>query len=487
MTTNIKESPLKLLENEKARRSFEFFVGMEFEKLNYQFNWHHKLLCQYLQRFYKKEITNLMVFMPPQHGKSTLVSKLYPAWLLGKNPNKKVVGASYSSDLSSNFNREVQRIIDNVDYNLIFPKTYLNKSNVRLVAQGTYLRNSDIFEIVGSTGSLKSTGVGGSLTGSPCDIGIIDDPVKDAIEAYSLRTQETVWDWYINVFKTRLHNNSQTLLTMTRWHEDDLAGKILKTYKETGEKWDVLILPAIKEDNDNPEDIRQIGESLWEDRHSLAKINIVKKESIRTFTSLYQQRPAPQEGALIKATWFGKISEFDFLKKLELQGGIVNYFVDSAYTEKQMNDPTAIMATCFIDKILFILKVSVKRLEFPELLKHIPLFVKENSHNTNGRVFIEPKASGLSIGQQLRKETMLNIVFTPSPKDDKVTRVNANTAFLEGGRVYLVEGVWNDDFLHECKTFPNAKHDDQVDVLMMAIAESSKNQSPAIIWSSFGG
>jgi len=134
-----------------------------------------------------------MIFLPPQHGKSELISRKFPAWALGKSPSLKIVGTSYSAALSSQFNRDIQRTIDTPEYNLTFPDSFLNQSNVRTVVHGSFLRNSDIFELVNQTGTYKSVGVGGALTGSPCDIGIIDDPVKDAIEAYSVTTQKNIW------------------------------------------------------------------------------------------------------------------------------------------------------------------------------------------------------------------------------------------------------------------------------------------------------
>ena len=226
--------------------------------------------------------------MPPQHGKSELTSRRTPAFILGKNPDKIIVGSSYSADLAISFNRAVQRIIDTPEYAEIFPETKINSQNVVTNAKGSYLRNAHIFEVIGRKGSYKSVGVGSALTGNPADIGIIDDPVKDAVEAKSAIVQQRNWEWYNDVFLTRLHNRSQKLLTMTRWDENDLAGKILKAEPND---WTVLTLPAIKETNDNPEDPREIGEALWEEQHSKEKILKVRNQSKRTFMSLYQQKP----------------------------------------------------------------------------------------------------------------------------------------------------------------------------------------------------
>lgn len=277
---------------ELARRNLLDFVKLN--KPEYEANWHHILLCNYLDRFVKGEIKRLMVFMPPQHGKSELVSRMLPSFILGKNPKTKIVLASYSSDLSSSFNRDCQRIIDSDTYTSIFPNTRLNSSNTVTVAKGNWLRNSDIFETVGYGGYLKTTGVGGSLTGTAADVAIIDDPVKDSIEAMSSTFQYRNWNWYNDVFYTRIHNNTKILITQTRWDANDLSGKLLESMKNGGEQWTILCLPSVKVD-DSPYDIRKKGEALWESRHSLEKLMRVRSQSIRTFESLYQQNPQPTQ------------------------------------------------------------------------------------------------------------------------------------------------------------------------------------------------
>ena len=223
--------------------------------------------------------------MPPQHGKSQLTTRLFPAYQLGKDPNKKIVIASYNATLATRFNRDIQRVIDDIKYHDIFPETILNESNVVTVSE-SFLRNSEIFEIVGHKGFLKAVGRGGALTGTPVDIGIIDDPIKDRAEAMSEVIREGLWSWYQDVFETRLHNDSQQLLIQTRWHEDDLAGKLLRRDSD----WDVIVLEAIKETEKNY-DPREFGEVLWGSKHSLERIQKVKETSPITFNSLYQQSP----------------------------------------------------------------------------------------------------------------------------------------------------------------------------------------------------
>lgn len=276
---------------ELARRNFIDFVLHT--NPSYQANWHHIVLCEYLDRFIKGEIKRLMVFMPPQHGKSQLVSRNLPAYILGKEPLSKIVLASYSSDLACSFNRDCQRIIDSDPYHECFPKTILNKSNVVTVAKGQWLRNADIFETVGYGGFLKTVGVGGSLTGTPADFAIIDDPVKDSVEAMSATYQYRNWNWYNDVLYTRIHNNTGILITQTRWDTNDLSGKLVQEMEKGGEQWVVLTLPALKIGPPTLIDPRDHGEALWPDRHGLAKLETVRRQSLRTFEALYQQNPRP--------------------------------------------------------------------------------------------------------------------------------------------------------------------------------------------------
>lgn len=307
---------------ELARRKYKDFIA--YTKPDYIFNWHHILLSDRLEDFAKGKIRKLMIFVPPQHGKSELGTRRFPAFQLGLNPACKICVCSYSATLAESFNRDIQRIIDDIPYHEVFPKTILNESNVTTDAHGAYLRNSEVFETVGYRGFVKTVGVGGSLTGTPIDVGIIDDPFKDREEAMSSRIRDKVWSWYTDVFKTRLHNESQQLVIMTRWDQDDLAGRILKTEND----WEVVTLQGIKE-RDIPGDPRAIGEALWPERHSLERLLNIKETSPFTFNSLYQQEPKPSKEALVFPDWH----EYDEEPDIEPLIG-----VDFGFS----NDPTAI-------------------------------------------------------------------------------------------------------------------------------------------------
>lgn len=290
---NIKTDEIK---NEIARRNLLEFIKLIDERFT-NVNWHHILICEVVQSFLKSNKKKLAVFIPPQHSKTTIIGENLPAWLFGQNPNLSIVGASYSHNLAKKTNRLIQRKIDTKNYSDIFPSVKLNGKNVVSSSKGSYLRNAEQFEIVNYRGSYKSVGVGGGLTGNPADIIIIDDVVKGSVDASSPTTQARNWDWAKEVVETRMHNDSKLILIMTRWDVNDLAGLYLKIEPE---EWEVLTLPAIKEQETlHPADKRVVGEALWEFKHSAEKILKMKKTKPKTFQSLYQQNPKPSSDLLI--------------------------------------------------------------------------------------------------------------------------------------------------------------------------------------------
>lgn len=444
----------------------DFPLFMPYVNLAYDLQWFHRIIAEHCQRLLNGEIRNLMVFVPPQHGKSEIVSRNFPAWALGQNPDLKIVGCSYSAELSRQFSRSIQRIIDSAEYATIFPDTYLNGSNV--VTTKGYLRNVDIFETVGHRGFYKCVGVGGSLTGTPVDIGIIDDPVKDALEAYSETYRNRVWEWYLSVFLTRLHNESRQLFIMTRWHEDDLAGRILKREPD---KWTVLKIPALRETSEDGNDFdpREVGEALWENRHSRERLLEQKKRSERNFSALYQQNPTIEGGNIIKEKWFRRITKADY-HALHFHEPI-HFFLDTAYNKKQKsdNDPSGIIGACKIRNNIYITCAQKVYKEFPDLIRYLPDFMAANDASGESTLRIEPKANGVSVCQQLQESSSLNVTYTPSPTDPKDTRLYAVAPKVECGRVYLVEGDWNEEFIDEVCGFPAKTHDEYVDILGYAI------------------
>lgn len=237
----------------------------------------------------------------PTHNSEGSTRRL-PAFVEGIDPDRKIAVVSYSSPKARKFNREIQRVIDTTEYREIFPDTHLNSSNVVTIA-GAWVRNADEFEIVGHRGSVKTVGVGGPLTGDPVDMLIMDDIYKDAKTAWSPTVRESTDDWYDTVAETRLHNDSQQLIVFTRWHQDDLAGKLLReqgVYDPVTNPngWEVVIYQAIKVGAPTDYDPRQEGEPLWPERHNLEKLEAVRSRNNHVFQSLYQQDPKPLQGLM---------------------------------------------------------------------------------------------------------------------------------------------------------------------------------------------
>ena len=266
----------------------------------------HIAYYEVLTRFAMGEIKKLMITMPPQHGKSEGATRRLPAFVLGQDPDKRIAIVSYNAIKARKFNRELQRIMDDDRYYELFPQTLL-AGQASYQEQGrrsrNYARNSDECEIVGYQGSFKTIGVGGSLTGEPVDMLIMDDLYKDASSAWSLVIRQNVADWYDTVASTRLHNDSQQLLVFTRWHMEDLAGRLLEqegVYDpiENPQGWLLVSFPAIQNRPPSEQDPRAEGEPLWPERHSLEKLLEIKGRSPTVFESLYQQNPQPSQGLM---------------------------------------------------------------------------------------------------------------------------------------------------------------------------------------------
>lgn len=304
---------------EGARRQliwFTKYLKPEYKKTEFHVNY-----SRVLNKFAKGEIKKLIIQAPPQHGKSELSSRQLPAFMLGLNPDLKICICSYAATIAKDFNRDVQRLIDTDKYRAIFPDTTLNGANVVTVATN-FLRNSDVFEIVNHTGSLRVVGRGGSLTSKTVDVMIYDDLYKDSSEANSPQIRQTTWDWYTKVARSRLHNDSQELIVFTRWHPEDIIGKLIEAQSEPvimAEKWaDMENIPenawvlvnyeAIKTGEPTELDSRQSGEALWPERHSLNKLISFKKLDPVGYECLYQGNPGNAEGRLYQPfkTWVEK-------------------------------------------------------------------------------------------------------------------------------------------------------------------------------------
>lgn len=457
-----------------SRTNLYRFVPFTFE--GYDLQWFHKLICDYLDKLYLGEIKKLMIFVPPQHGKSELSSRRFPAYLLGRDPNLKIGLCSYSGDLASAFNDSIQKIINSESYQTLYPETRIGGKEGKA--------NSKLFEVIGYKGFLKAVGVGGSLTGTPIDIGIIDDPFKDRLEANSETYRNRTWDWYQDVFCTRMHNDSKQLMLFTRWHEDDLAGRLLDPNnphydeKEASE-WTVIALPALKESIKplecaiDIEDPRKEGEALWEAKHSREKYEKRKRINPTGFASLDQQRPSPLEGGIIKEAYFTILNPNQ--TPFNMDSVIWDLWIDGAWSKKKKNDQTAVSYVYYDkrNKNLYIRQITAVRKEISDLIKYLKADASLHGHSVRSSVYVEMKASGYAIKPILHKDGYnTRRINNKHVSLGKENRVELCEPFLASGRVFLIReqgSKWIKSFIEQCKAFPNGAHDDMVDVLCYPI------------------
>ena len=415
-------------------------------KADYKVAPHHKLIASYLEAVERGEIDRLMIFTPPRHGKSEIVSRRFPAWYLGRNPNKQIIAASYNSDLAGDFGRDVRNLVADEIYHNIFGVSLRQDSKA---ADRWNTQNG---------GAYIAAGVGSGITGRGAHVGVIDDPIKDRKEAESLTVRNNIWHWYTSTFYTRLMPGAAVILMMTRWHEDDLAGRLIKAMSTGGDQWVILSLPAIAEIGDPLE--RSEGAALWPEWYSVEGLKRIK-EAIGSseWAALYQQRPSIEGGNLFKREWwqyYRNPSSYEF---------IVQSW-DTAFKTGEENDYSVCTTWGIAGNMIDLIDRFQARLEMPELKRAAAtLALRHRPH----AILIEDKASGQSLIQELRKDTELSIVPVKTDRD-KVSRAHAVTPMIEGGRVRLPEWAsWVDDYLAEMSAFPKGNYDDSVDSTTQAL------------------
>ena len=356
----------------------------------------------------------------------------------------------------------MQRLIDSPEYEQLFPNSRLFGKNIRSTARGSYLRNSDIFEIVNHRGVYRSAGVGGGITGMGGEYIIIDDPVKNREEADSATYREKVYNWYTSTLYTRLEKDGCILLTLTRWHEDDLAGKLLKASEDGADQWTILELPAICEEPIKPYDIRREGEALWKWKYDEAALSKMKATvGSRDWAALYQQHPTPGEGGTFKREWW------NYYKVLP--SGLYDYVQswDCTFKDAQSSDYVVGQVWARKGSSRYLLDQVRGRMSFTETIRAVRSLSAKWPQAV--RKLIEDKANGTAVIDVLRKE--LPGLVPVEPEGGKIVRANAVTAVVEAGNVFLPDpsiAPWVHDFVEEHALFPNGSNDDQVDAQSQA-------------------
>lgn len=445
----------ELLRRRKARGSLlEFIVYMNPDYILSDFS---RQVCAALDEFIVEMMDGLrpilIIGAPPQHGKSEIVSRYLPAYFFGKYLDNRLAALSYAKDLASDMNRDVQRIMMSEEYKILFPESCLNSKRV-VTVEVEAKRNSETFEIVGHRGSYVSQGVGGPLTGKRVDLGIIDDPIKNAQEALSETVKRGIWNWYISTFLTRLSKDSGQIIMATRWATDDLSGEVIKKFPRAR----VLSFKAI---DDN-------GKALVPELHPVDKLLEMKSTMSEYFWSaMYQQEPIILGGNIFKSEHWRYYTALPPMKRKII-------FADTAQKTKEQNDFSVFQ--CWgqsFDSGVYLIDQVRGKWEAPELQTTAKAFY--NKHNAErGRPVsafkVEDKSSGTGLIQSLRKEGLPIIGI---PRDiDKVTRALDTVPLVESGNVYLPENApWLSDYLTEFSAFPNGAYDDQIDPTMDAVKE----------------
>lgn len=416
----------------------------------YLHNWHIDAIAYALERVASGELRRLIITMPPRSLKSIATSVALPAWLLGRDPYRRILAVSYSEDLATKLAGDCQKVLQAPWYRESFPATR--------IARGRAARSD--FETTRGGGRF-STSIGGSVTGRGGDIIILDDPHKPE-EAGSEVRRQAVLDWYRSTLLSRLNDPvaGPIILIQQRIHEEDLAGYLLR---QGG--WHHLNLPAIAEEAQKIP-LGRRGEKHWHEGELLHLVRLPSDLLERrrselgsyVFAAQYQQRPAPLEGGLVKWDWFKT-----YVRAPQRSAGdLVVQSWDTATKADQSNDYSVCTTWLVRDQSAWLLDVYRSKLEYPDLRKRIEI---EAQHHDASQVLIEEAGSGISLIQDLRRNSDLKIIGV-APKDDKATRLLSVTPLIEAGRIAVPsDAPWLADFRSELTVFPNGKHDDQVDSL----------------------
>lgn len=471
---------------EICRRSFyEFFKEMWGAIVAEEFhdNWHIKYLCDELQKLGERIIArepklyDLVINVPPGTSKSTICSQMFPAWMWCRDPRLRFITGSYSSDLALEQADYTRTLITSEKYRLMFPDVELQKD-----------KNMKHNYRLSKRGQRFSTSTGGTITGIHAHCIIIDDPLNPKQAASESELKEANM-WMDRTLSTRKVDKAltPTILIMQRLHEDDPSGHFLeKAKRKNGASVKHICIPGsiteTSRKNVNPPELIECysKDGLMDARrmpHSVLDEMRVDLGSYG-YAGQIDQKPAPDDGGVWKKKWFGIESWEKFHERKGSDKVVWNCVIDPAYTDRDVNDPSGLMQWCHFENCMYIRACECVWKEQPDLESYIEKFTRLNGYKRRSRVFIEPKANGISTAQGMRRRSRVNIVLLDAPTRDKVSRARDNAPFIESGRVILLgrsDDKWIEDFINEVTTFPNAKHDERVDMLNMGIEKLNTN------------
>ena len=416
---------------------------------------HICLMCDTIQAFLEgSEKETLIITMPPRHMKSTVVSNALPAWWLSNHPQGEVIMASYALSLARNNARACRDLFENEWHKRAFPN------------QTFVVDQADGFQFAGKHNgrpNLIAAGTGGPITGSGADLFIIDDPVKDAMEAESVTYRDRVYEWYKMVVESRLSPGGKKVICMTRWHHEDLVGCILR---DDADSCEVLHMPAIDDE----------GRALWPERYPVPALE--RKKAVlgsRQFEAQYQGRPTPLEGGLIKSAWLtrGPVLGLDAIR--------CRYW-DKAATHGD-GDWTVGVLISMLDGQYCIEDVVRIQGSPKEVQDTIRRTAEKDGYDVRIRMEQEGGSSGVEVIDTYARHILLGYDFRgDKPTGSKEVRAGPMIAALENGNLWLAEASWNRELIDEFVQFPLGAHDDQVDAVSGAFRELSSIGSSDGLW-----
>lgn len=444
-----------------------------FPNEKFEVNFHIELLCDIYQkeieRIIRKEEKDkdIIVNIPPRASKSLITSVFLLPWMWIKDATLPMISISFDEDLSLLNAQYSKDIITSPEFQELFGDRFHIRKDAN--SKGYFMNDKGGFRLSKTTGS--------NITGHKGVVIIVDDPQNPKTSESAINRQTTI-DYYTRALYNRLTpiNLGVRIIIMQRLHEDDLTGYLLKN---SPEDYLHICLPAtVSEKVNPPEYINLYKDGLLDPTRLSAKTLAGFRKTLgeRGYGGQYDQSPAPLEGGIWKRNWFDIVSPL--ILRRDIENEPVHFYVDGAYTEKTTNDPTGILAAFKQDNFIYILDFTEVWLDFPNLIKFLQEYVRRFQYSYRSRIVIEPKASGLSVVQQLRAMSQLNVVEGIPPKDDKLTRANSVAPTIEARRVRLVDGVYAVNYIEKVSTFPNASHDEATDLTVMAINDLLFNDGP---------
>ena len=417
----------------------------------YQSARHTKYICRVMEQIDRGEIKKVIFELPPRHSKSMTISETFPSFFIGRDPNRRVIEVSYGDQLAQKFGKA------NKDKILDFGKSLFNIE----IEKGNASKTN--WGIEGFRGGMISSGIGGHITGEGADLLLIDDPIKNREEANSIVYREKIWAEWQNTLLTRLQPEAAIILILTRWHEDDLAGRILKS--ETADDWLVVNLPCIAEKDDLLG--REEGEPLWAEFGFDLEWALNKKIEVGSYTwnALYQQRPSPEEGNIIKREWFRFYQSMDIS---EMEEVILSW--DMSFKDKASSSYVVGQVWGRKGANKYLIDQVRRKMDFPSTQRAFEKMVRD--YPAAGIKLIEDKANGPAIISSL--QNIITGIIPVTPKGSKEARLHSVSPEIEAGNVFLPNMPWTEDFIEEVVSFPFAENDDQVDAMSQALERLKK-------------